>query len=1130
MDKNSAWLQAKRFARNVTSRLSISAQTGLTALAVLVCSLPVSAEGATYYVDASRPNDSGNGQSWATAKATISAAVTTAPAGSVILVERGIYVPFSTSNKALTIQSVHGPYATVIDGGNSLRCATLGISFVQTSTVLDGFTLRNGKGDYGGGVRGGTVRNCILSNNTATLSGGGAAYSKLTRCTLDGNTAASHGGGLVSGSLTACLVINNKTTTLSGGGAYIDGANQFVIDCVFSNNTAKSSGGGLWVNDYTDPVINSSFIYNQSGSNGGGIWAGDITEVYNCYIARNSSGHDGGGILDARIADCVIEFNHSKNCGGGTYSTWMTRCIVRNNTADSSGGGAYAGGTILNSLFYGNQAAISGGGTYGNGANIRNCTFTQNTAKEYGGIASSPAMVGNSIVWGNTATAGGRQDTYTGGSYAYSCVDHTGTQNVNANPNFSTDGTFRLTAASTACLGTGSLGAGYIGAAYDLTLAPRTTIVGGVTTVNRGCYESGSGAGPAVGPETQPGVPPNERSVPGHDTNSGTGDDIIIPNGEETGSGYIEIPQGSNPHHADGTGLEGGEALGGSIIVSPDIIIRPGTGSDPIDNGDDTIHVYPGNTIDVDGDGLPPYVVTVEGDYDPKAGTITTDDVPPRVIYIPDNVIDDGNGNLIVPGHDGQSGTGDDIVIPNGERNDDSGFVTVPDGYSGTGDLVTHADGSSLEGGDANGGSIIVSPDIIIRPGIGSDPINNGDGTIHVAPGNTIDIDGDGLPPWVVPKDGTYDPETGIFTPDDDSHPSVLVPPGETLEDGNTLVIPGHTASPDDDILVSPADRTMIDGHGYIHVDNGQTAKHRDDSVFDDGSTTIPSGSIIIKPDLIIRPGSGTETPKVNGDGTANVVPGNTIDIDGDGLPPYVVIIGGDYDPETGTITTDEVPPRVIHIPDNVIEDPMNDTVTVLGHDGQPDTGDDIVIPGGERDDDSGFVTVPQGSDPHHADGSDLEGGDAPGGSVIAGPDVIVRPGTGFDPIDNGDGTIHVTLGNTIDHDGDGLPPQVVTEEGDYNPKTGAFIPIIIAVPVITGIKVVDNTFTITVSNCVAMGKSYTLWGTSDLTQSFVPMTGETGYPEAPVAASSPAITNGIWIIQGIFMNGDRFFFKAAAK
>ena len=621
-------------------------------------------------------------------------------------------------------------------------------------------------------------------------------------------------------------------------------------------------------------------------------------------------------------------------------------------------------------------------------------------------------------------------------------------------------------------------------------------------------------------------------TVPGHDGLSDTGDDIVIPVGQyNDDSGFVTFPGGHaglghEVKHADGSGLEGGEVPGGSIIASPDIIVRPGTGSDPADNGDGTIHVNPGNTIDIDGDGKPPYVVPPngEGDYDPETGTITTDEVPPRVIHVPDGVIENpADGTVTVPGHDGESDTGDDIVIPGGQRDDDSGFVTVPGGSD-----VEHADGSGLEGGEVPGGSIIASPDIIVRPGTGTDPVDNGDGTITVHPGNTIDVDGDGKPAWEVQEEGTYDPETGVFTPDNGSNPSVLVPSGEELENGDTLVIPGHTASPDDDILVSPVDRNTVDDNGYVHVGGGQNAVHRDGSVFDDGAMKIPGGSIIIKPDLIIRPGTGAEAPKVNGDGTIKVMPGNTIDTDGDGLPPYVVVIGGDYDPETGTITTADVPPRVIHVPDNVIED-QDGTVTVPGHDGKPGTGDDIVIPGGQRDDDSGFITIPPAGGVEHADGSELEGGEAPGGSIIVGPDVIIRPGTGDTPVDNGDGTIHVKPGNTIDHDGDGQPPEVVTEEGDYNPKTGEFTPSgAVAVPVIIGIKVDGSTLTVTVSNCVATGKSYTLWGTPDLAQSFAPMTGVTG--AGPVPVTSAAIVNGVWAVQGIPMTGNRFFFKAVVE
>ena len=145
-------------------------------------------------------------------------------------------------------------------------------------------------------------------------------------------------------------------------------------------------------------------------------------------------------------------------------------------------------------------------------------------------------------------------------------------------------------------------------------------------------------------------------------------------------------------------------------------------------------------------------------------------------IYIPLNILNfTSQPHPSVDGHDGIGGTGDDIIIPGGEVDGGTGYITVP-GTSGGSD-VKHQNGSNLEGGDAPGGSIIVNPDIVIRPGTGNDPEINNDGTIYVTPGNSIDIDGDGLPPWVVPEDGKYDPRTGIFTPDDPSHPPFVVPP-----------------------------------------------------------------------------------------------------------------------------------------------------------------------------------------------------------------------------------------------------------------------------------------------------------------------------------------------------------------
>ena len=151
------------------------------------------AAAATWHVDAARPDDSGDGASWATAKRTIQAAVLAAAAGDAILVTNGVYGPIATANKAIAITSVEGPEETIIDGSDMVRCATLGEELQNRRTVLSGFTLRNGVAEDGAGAFNGTLTNCVLMSNSAEFAGGGAFDSTLIDCTIVDNKA--YGGG-----------------------------------------------------------------------------------------------------------------------------------------------------------------------------------------------------------------------------------------------------------------------------------------------------------------------------------------------------------------------------------------------------------------------------------------------------------------------------------------------------------------------------------------------------------------------------------------------------------------------------------------------------------------------------------------------------------------------------------------------------------------------------------------------------------------------------------------------------------------------------------------------------------------------------------------------------------------------
>jgi len=234
-----------------------------------------------YYVDASRPDDAGNGRSWATAKKTLQAAINLAAAGHKIIVADGVYAPITTDNKAITIQSVNGAAVTFIDGGETNRCATLGTGSGQTRTVLSGFTLTKGYAYDGGGVYGGTLNNCTLSGNTATHYGGGANDSILNNCLLSGNRAAT-GGGVAYGRLNNCVLTGNSASYYGGG--TLGGT---LNNCTLAGNSAPNGGGAYGGHSGEVCTLNNCIIWGNSPSNYLGSY---VTIRYSCTTPKPSAG------------------------------------------------------------------------------------------------------------------------------------------------------------------------------------------------------------------------------------------------------------------------------------------------------------------------------------------------------------------------------------------------------------------------------------------------------------------------------------------------------------------------------------------------------------------------------------------------------------------------------------------------------------------------------------------------------------------------------------------------------------------------------------------------------------------------------------------------------------------------
>jgi hypothetical protein len=188
------------------------------------------------------------------------------------------------------------------------------VKWTDTSTVLDGFTVSDGRAsgaglnrNAGGGVYidgGGsgnssamTIRNCLITKNFASGDGGGV----LDYGALDGN---------VSSMVINCVFASNSGG--NGGGMYSAGyngnntgtANSTIINCIFINNTSVSLGGGAHTHANLGVVkyINCTFTGNTSGGGGSAyhVYKGD-TYVSNCIFHANPGTDVGKNAANANI-------------------------------------------------------------------------------------------------------------------------------------------------------------------------------------------------------------------------------------------------------------------------------------------------------------------------------------------------------------------------------------------------------------------------------------------------------------------------------------------------------------------------------------------------------------------------------------------------------------------------------------------------------------------------------------------------------------------------------------------------------------------------------------------------------------------------------------------------------------
>ena len=258
---------------------------GWLAGACLAAFCALSAHATEWFVDWTRPDNSGNGKSVEAAKRTIQAAVGAASAGDVVTVLPGVYDEGSGTftsgssvstnrvyiTKNLTLRSRDGAATTHIVGAKDLtvaqdaepwgmgsaavRCIAVSSSSSITQVSIEGFTIRDGATAFGGDstlTRGGGILNLVTSPGVQ-----GASRIIVSNCVVRGNTG-TRGGGAYGIKAVDCVFTENRASTF---GAAVRQCNMERC-LVYRNGTLKNASVSVIAYGYS--IVNCTVAYNET--------------------------------------------------------------------------------------------------------------------------------------------------------------------------------------------------------------------------------------------------------------------------------------------------------------------------------------------------------------------------------------------------------------------------------------------------------------------------------------------------------------------------------------------------------------------------------------------------------------------------------------------------------------------------------------------------------------------------------------------------------------------------------------------------------------------------------------------------------------------------------------------------
>ncbi len=308
-------------------------------LLALCALLSANADARTIYVDAKRPNNSGNGLAARRAKKTIQAAINIAKAGDTILVKPGSYAPIKTKNRKIAIRATKGASKTKIVRGGSKATALALLGKTWTYTYV------------GTGASSGEVAGKTYKANSAPYAKGRSTL--LSGFAIDaGGTVRGHLLGVSGGTLKSCAVqgFGNAEAREWGVPVY----NAKLSACTLRNNRFIGSEMGV----ASDSLLLRCKIVGNFGGDGSDVSYActpvvSRSKLANCLIAGNTV-YGWNAFEDCTAVNCTIagnRLNLKESCSTAYLAQWTTfaNCILFDNAIRSTSvdWDEYLGGSVV---------------------------------------------------------------------------------------------------------------------------------------------------------------------------------------------------------------------------------------------------------------------------------------------------------------------------------------------------------------------------------------------------------------------------------------------------------------------------------------------------------------------------------------------------------------------------------------------------------------------------------------------------------------------------------------------------------------------------------------------------------------------------------------------------------------